>query len=80
LSVTVRTILVQSSVGFTRVKFSSLTKEKEMQKSKTPEVDEQLSDQGPQSNCGDQVDSMDLYWEKLRMDRQFSRWQKPATD
>jgi len=25
-------------------------------------------------------DPLDSYWEKLRMDGQFSRWQKPATD
>lgn len=31
-------------------------------------------------NSGDPFDSMDAYWEKLRVDGQFSRWQKPATD
>lgn len=29
---------------------------------------------------GDPLDSMDAYWEKLRVDGQFGRWQKPATD
>lgn len=31
------------------------------------------------SHC-DEIDSMAIYWEKLRVDGQFSRWQKPATD
>lgn len=31
-------------------------------------------------NSGDAPDPLDPYWEKLRMDGQFSRWQKPATD
>lgn len=31
-------------------------------------------------NSSDPLDPMDAYWEKLRMDGQFSRWQKPATD
>ena len=32
------------------------------------------------SDSRDAFDSMDSYWEKLRMDGQFGRGQKPATD
>lgn len=35
---------------------------------------------GSRPSHRDEVDPMAAYWEKLRMDGQFGRWQKPATD
>jgi hypothetical protein len=35
---------------------------------------------GSRSSHRDKADPMAVYWEKLRMDGQFGRWQKPATD
>jgi hypothetical protein len=35
---------------------------------------------GERSNNSNSLASMDAYWEKLRMDCQFSCGQKPATD
>jgi len=50
-----------------------------MQENKKKEVCNDYS-QGKRGSCGDPPDPMDSYWEQLRVDGQFSRWQKPATD
>ncbi len=50
-----------------------------MQENQTKETGKNTASR-ERCNSSDPFDSMDSYWEKLRVDGQFSRWQKPATD
>jgi hypothetical protein len=50
-----------------------------MQKNQKKEVSNNTASKEP-GDSGDPLDSMDSYWEKLRVDGQFGRGQKPATD
>ena len=50
-----------------------------MQKDQTKETSTHDCSKERSDSCH-APDPMDPYWEKLRLDCQFSRWQKPATD
>lgn len=80
LSVIVRKTLAPYSVGSTRIELWLTAKEKEkMQTNQKKKISSYDHPQEWRDSCNT-PDPMDPYWEKLRVDGQFSRWQKPATD